>query len=91
MKARRVLLWALMVSALAGAGCKGKCRSLSEKLCDCADNSSAREICLRRAASEESRLSPTEDQEALCDSLLERCDCSQVNTVEGKRACGLIR
>jgi hypothetical protein len=90
---RRFLVTAaLLCSTLSGlAGCKGACRELSEKLCDCSLNSVERELCLQRAAEEERRVEPTEEDELVCEDLVERCDCNAIETPEGKAACGLSR
>ncbi len=90
---RRFLVTAaLLCSTLSGlAGCKGACRELSEKLCDCSLNSVERELCLQRAAEEENRVEPTAEDEVVCESLVEQCDCNQIETPEGKAACGLSR
>jgi hypothetical protein len=90
---RRLLLTAaLLCSTLSGlAGCKGACRELAEKLCDCAANSVERELCLRRAAQEENRVEPTAEDELVCEQKIAGCDCRQLETDEGKRACGLAR
>ncbi len=73
------------------SGCKGNCRKLSEKLCDCAPNSIAKDTCLQRAAQEDGRVSQTPADDALCNRLLQTCDCHSIITAEGKRACGLAR
>lgn len=73
------------------AGCKGPCRQLSEKLCECAENTYQKENCLRRVSSENDRVAPTPEQEQFCAELLPGCDCHAVDTAEGKRACGLAR
>ncbi|MFP2934293.1 hypothetical protein ACLESO_56080 [Pyxidicoccus sp. 3LG] len=90
---RRFLLTAALVcSTLSGlAGCKGACRELSEKLCDCSTNSVEKELCLQRAAEEESRVEPTEEDEVVCEEKLDACDCSAIESEEGKRNCGLAR
>jgi hypothetical protein len=90
---RRFLVTAaLLCSTLSGlAGCKGACRELSEKLCDCSLNSVERELCLQRAAEEERRVEPTAENEAVCEGLVERCDCTAIESPEGKAACGLSR
>ncbi|WP_426757142.1 hypothetical protein [Myxococcus sp. Y35] len=89
---RFIVTAALLCSALSGlAGCKGACRELSEKLCDCAINSVEKELCLRRASQEENRVEPTAEDEAVCEELVESCDCRAIETDEGKRACGLSR
>jgi hypothetical protein len=89
---RLFLTAALLCSTLSGlTGCKGACRELSEKLCDCSTNSVEKELCLQRAAQEESRVEPTEEDEVVCEERLEGCDCRRIETEEGKRACGLSR
>jgi hypothetical protein len=82
---------AALVLAFALAGCKGSCRQLSEKLCECQPSQAAKDACLQRVSSEESRIGPTADQEATCAELLPGCDCHTIDTAEGKRACGLAR
>ena len=86
---------ALSLFVLAGllglSGCKGPCRQLSEKLCDCSANSSEKTACLQRAANEESRIAVQPEDEATCQALLQSCDCRLVDTPEGKQRCGLAR
>jgi len=91
---RRPVAIALLSLALLGlSGCKGACRELSEKLCDCSTTSLEREVCIRRATNDEAVVEPTAEEEAFCESKLEGCDCSKVDidTTEGKLACGLAR
>ncbi len=86
---RPLAVLTLLCLAFLGAGCKTKCRQLSEKLCECALNSIDKEACVRRASSEEGRLQPTDEQEAQCETLLSTCDCHTVDTTQGKVNCGL--
>lgn len=72
-------------------GCKGACRQLSEKLCECQATTTAKTSCLQRVASEENRISPTSADNEVCARYLDGCDCHQVDTPEGKVACGLAR
>lgn len=88
---RRLILLGAALLPILLLGCKGSCRQLSEKLCDCQVTTVAKTQCLQRAAAEETRLSPTSGDEAVCAGLLESCDCHQIDTPEGKRACGLAR
>lgn len=87
------LVAAAAVALLGLTACKGNCRQLSEKMCECATNTPDRENCLASISREESRVTPTPDQEAVCASLIKDggCDCHHVDTAEGKRACGLAR
>lgn len=85
-------LGAALVCCLLGAfasGCKSNCRLLSEKACECSVNTYARDLCLRTVSANEASSQLTADDERLCGSLLERCDCRLVQTTEGKIACGL--
>ncbi|WP_225413881.1 hypothetical protein [Stigmatella hybrida] len=89
---RRLAATAVLSTALLGLfGCKGPCRELSEKLCDCSISSVAREQCVQIAANSEARVTLTAEDEALCEQKLETCDCRQIETDEGKAACGLSR
>jgi hypothetical protein len=99
---RRSVAFAVLSLALLGlAGCKGSCRELSEKLCDCSTNSVQRELCIRRAANDEARVEPTAEEEARCEELNNTCQCDvlrpdQDNVDEdainrAKVACGLAR
>ena len=87
----KLVIGLILAFALPLAGCKGNCRKLSERLCDCSANSFLRDDCNRRAASEESRIGTKPADEARCATLLQTCDCHTVDTPEGKRACGLAR
>ena len=63
----------MLLSALLGlglVGCKGPCRQLSEKLCDCTLNSVDKTGCLQRASAAESSNPPTEEDDAKCRELL---------------------
>lgn len=86
---RALVLFALFGLAL--TGCKGNCRKLSEKLCECEINSVAKDACLQRVSSEDSRIGPTPEDDATCGALLDSCDCHLIGTAEGKKACGLAR
>jgi hypothetical protein len=79
------------VAALILTGCKGDCRQLTEKLCECSQTTLEREACLRRASAEDARVAPTAEDEQVCGQLLPGCDCRIIDTPEGKKACGLSR
>jgi hypothetical protein len=95
---RRPVAIALICLALFGlAGCKGACRQLSEKLCDCNLSSLEREACVRRVINDEALIEPTAENEATCQGLLDetdpakQCTCDNYQTDQGKQACGLAR
>lgn len=86
---RHAVLLAFASFVLLTTGCKSQCRILSEKQCDCTTNSSDKTNCLSRAASQEGTFTPTAEDEARCEELLETCDCRLVDTQSGKERCGL--
>ncbi|MGA9525856.1 MAG: hypothetical protein WBV82_30635 [Myxococcaceae bacterium] len=79
------------VALLGAAGCKGSCRQLAEKLCECEPNTVDRENCLQGVSQRSSAAAVTEQDEATCEALLNQCDCNNIDTAEGKRACGMAR
>jgi hypothetical protein len=86
---RRLLL--ISFAALALAGCKGKCRQLSEKLCDCYLTTTDKNACLTRAADNDGKYPPTTSDDETCAALLDTCDCHLTDTPEGKVRCGIAR
>lgn len=89
--ATRIFLTAMAALVLSATGCKGQCRQLSEKLCECSTNSAEKDACLRRASSRESGITLTPENETTCAALLPKCDCKLIDTAEGKVNCGLAR
>lgn len=84
--ARLVVVVALGVFA---EGCKGQCRQLSEKQCECSINTYARDTCLRAVTANETNFPTKPSDEAYCGSLVNKCDCRLVDTAQGKVNCGL--
>jgi hypothetical protein len=89
MKPWFVLSFALALVAL--TGCKGSCRNLAERLCNCQATTAAQQACLQNVANEDGRIGPTSQDNDLCQQMLVTCDCHTVNTPEGKVLCGLAR
>jgi hypothetical protein len=87
----RTFLATAAFALFALTGCKGNCRQLAEKLCDCQPNESAKSACLQQVSSEEARVGTQPGDEEVCSGLIDKCDCHTVATTEGKRACGLAR
>ncbi len=87
----RRLLFVVALPLLALSACKGDCRQLSEKICDCSLNTVDKDACLQRVASSEGVNPPTSADEALCAKLRPNCDCRLIDTPEGKARCGLAR
>lgn len=86
---RTVVFAALSSLLLVASGCKSQCRLLREKQCDCTTDTSSRNTCLSTASSLESSNPPNAEQEALCESLLDQCDCRLLDTQAGKERCGI--
>ena len=81
----------LATLCLALTGCKGACRQLSEKLCDCALNSTEKSACIARAGNSEGANPSNEVAETYCRAHLQSCDCRLIDTTQGKLRCGLAR
>ncbi len=90
---RHVVLLAFTSLLLVTAGCKSQCRLLTEKQCECTTNSNDKTACLTRAQAQESAFGiaagATEEDEALCQRLLDDCDCRLLDTQAGKERCGI--
>ena len=81
-------LLALFVLVLATA-CSSPCEELAEKLCACEPGAEARRTCAERKVQDAERRSAlTDADQDRCESFVETCDCNQLGTAEGKRACG---
>lgn len=95
---RPVLLPLLLATLSVLAGCKGPCRELSERFCDCVDRYQ-RTTCLANVSTRERNIEPTPEDEAACEQKLTTCTidpddrttCTILDTDEGKLACGLAR
>lgn len=85
----RLILAGIACLALTLSGCKGACRKLSEKLCDCSDTTYARQSCILLAGNKESQASPTAADNAVCQPLIATCDCHALDSAVGKQNCGL--
>lgn len=73
-------------------GCKTYCRQLSEKVCDCTTSTTEKTSCLTSQASKESIYGGenlTQEQEDLCEGLLQDCDCRLIDTPAGRQRCGM--
>lgn len=86
---RSVALLTVVSMLLALCGCKSHCRQLSEKLCDCAVNSTKKTECLQLAATQEANNPPTAQNELYCEAVIESCDCRLIDTPSGKERCAL--
>jgi hypothetical protein len=95
-RALRMRWLVLGLAVVALGGCKGQCRQLSERLCECSLNSVERDTCLRTAGAAEPANPAQPEDEAACAELLKPpeqggCDCRLIDTRAGKIRCGLAR
>lgn len=94
---RRPGLLTLLVACLPlfATACGGNCRALNEFLCTCTYQTQIEvQACYQDVRVREGDLEPTSEEEEVCGSLLESCQasgCAQLETPEGKAACGLSR
>ena len=85
------VLFPLLLLALMLAGCRGPCRQLADRLCECLPSSLDRDRCYQDITVQESGVSVDGEDDAVCAGLLEQCSCETANTPEGKERCGLAR
>lgn len=88
---RPVLVLIAASLALSLTGCKSACRQLSERLCECAINSTERTNCVTLAGNAEGNNPPTPADETFCKAHLNGCDCRLIDTLDGKVRCGLAK
>ena len=93
MQLSRIMSIAALGSALLLSACKSPCRQLAEQLCECEDNTLDKEACLQEVSRKDAFYQPDAAAQDQCQAILdaESCDCTQIETTEGKRACGLAR
>ncbi len=88
---RRLLASQAVLLALVAAGCRPPCVELAAKICACHATTTDRDTCIRQASNENSTVNPSPEEEQVCAALVDKCDCTQLGTAEGKRACGMAR
>ncbi len=92
MRRLRLLALPLAFLPLVLAGCGGNCKALAQKVCNCnSTTTTQREQCAATASNEASRAEPTPEEESTCAALIDGCSCDNLNTPEGKTACGMAR
>lgn len=74
------------------SACKSSCRALADMQCECLETQYERDYCYQlNSYNEGGEGQPTAEDLAVCDALLETCQCGVTDTAEGKEACGLAR
>lgn len=76
---------------LAQEGCSNACLALASQICQCLPEDGTRAACNQRAKDGSNSFPIASQDEAFCQRKLDegKCDCKQLNTAEGKLACGL--
>lgn len=64
---------------------------LGEKICACKQTHNARESCREAVSARAKKINPSADDSNRCEALIDKCDCTKLNTAEGKLNCGLAR
>lgn len=90
------LLYKLAVCAAAAtlslplAGCGSACKELADKICDCQTTRAKEERCRRSVSTASSNIDPSDEQESLCQQILDsqRCTCEALEAGVFA-ACGL--
>ena len=80
----------ITIAAAATVSCGSPCRDLSEKVCYCEATESLQQNCLRRVDNVSDNNTPSEQQEAVCQGILdaETCTCDEL-AVGQLSGCGL--
>ncbi len=89
MRSKKLAVLVAVVALGVLAACKGPCRQLSEKLCDCSVNTFDRNTCLQKVSSAEGNAVVTSEDNNRCAALVNSCDCRLIDTAQGKINCGL--
>jgi hypothetical protein len=84
------LLFAFSLGSIL-TGCTKPCVELGEKICACEQTHSARESCREAVSAREEKINPSSEDNDRCEALIDKCDCTKLNTEEGKLNCGLAR
>ncbi len=71
------------------AGCGNPCRDLASKICSCLPDDGTRAACNTRARQQESIYTVGKEDQQLCQQKLDSCDCTMLNTPEGRVNCGI--
>ncbi len=74
-----------------GSSCTSNCVQLAQKICDCQTTQQDRDNCNSQASARSDQVHPTEADEKTCGELIDKCNCYELDTPQGKVNCGLAR
>ena len=86
---KRIAFAAVVVFAL--AGCASNCVKLAQKICDCQPTQTDRDNCNSNVSARADQVHPTDADEQVCGTLIDKCDCHDLDTARGKENCGLAK
>lgn len=92
MPALRPLILSICVLTLSlAAGCGNACLSLAEQVCSCQPDTISQDNCNQRAKEAKGIFPVGASDEKFCQAKLDShaCDCSKLNTPEGRTGCGI--
>ena len=89
--ARALRLLACVLSLSLASGCGDACLNLAQQICSCQLDDSAKANCNLRAKQTEGTFTVRPVDEQFCQKQLDlhACDCTALNTAEGRAACGI--
>jgi hypothetical protein len=88
---KRFKVIAATLGLLLFAGCASPCVKLAQKICECQPTQNDRDTCNSNVSARADQVEISETDQQTCDALIDTCACHEINTPEGKRACGLAR
>ena len=94
MSIRTILsIFLLGAFGILSTGCTHPCLKLAEQICACEPGELEQESCERqmKSAYDSALVSELKEQADTCTELLDTCDCTQLDTEEGRQGCGLAR
>jgi hypothetical protein len=81
----------LALCALVVQGCGDACLNLASQICSCLPDDGTRANCNTQAKNQASNFPISAADDAYCQKKLDNnvCDCTQINTPQGKLDCGV--
>ena len=86
-----MLLAACVITLSLAAGCGNSCLSLAQQICSCQADQVSIDNCNQRAQEAKGIFPVRAQDEQFCQKQLDSnaCDCTKLNTPEGRVGCGI--
>jgi hypothetical protein len=90
-RCRPLILAACMLTVVLANGCGNACLTLADNICSCQPSDTLKTNCQQRARDQDAIFSVRSQDEQYCQGILDsgKCDCTRLDTPEGRAACGL--